>query len=272
MIGLYMGLSGVAGSHNMETTSTNHHLVLASGSPRRRELLAMLGVSFDVVATNAEEAAAHDAVPAEVQAALPDCPLPLYTQPALLAWRKVSAALQSTTASVILGADTTVVLDGEVLNKPDTPEHACAMLYLMAGRTHTVYTGLCACSRHPDANVDTDTNEHTCRVPGTSGLFRFALVASNVTFAPLQTRDIEDYVATGEPMDKAGAYGIQGEGGKLVQAVAGSYTAVVGLPLPATWQLLTRAGMAHLTDPTRAYQSWLHAQGKEPMPCPPTLP
>src|SRR5262249_59767127 len=98
------------------------------------------------------------------------------------------------------------------------------------------------------------------------------LVASDVELAELTDAEIADYVATGEPMDKAGAYGIQGLGGRLVRSVAGSYTCVVGLPLVATHRLLAAAGYTQLTDPNEAYLRWLEAQGKEPLPCPPTFP
>jgi septum formation protein len=90
--------------------------------------------------------------------------------------------------------------------------------------------------------------------------------------ADLTDAEIEAYVATGEPMDKAGAYGIQGLGGRLVHSVAGSYTCVVGLPLITIHRLLSEAGYTQLNDPTEAYLRWLDSQGKEPLPCPPTFP
>ena len=90
--------------------------------------------------------------------------------------------------------------------------------------------------------------------------------------ADLTDAEIDAYIATGEPMDKAGAYGIQGLGGRLVRSVAGSYTCVVGLPLVAIHRLLSTAGYTQLTDPTEAYLYWLDSQGKEPLPCPPTFP
>ena len=99
-------------------------------------------------------------------------------------------------------------------------------------------------------------------------LGRFA----DTEIADLSDAEIDAYVATGEPMDKAGAYGIQGLGGRLVRAVAGSYTCVVGLPLVAMHRLLSTAGYTQLTDPTKAYLRWLDSQGKEPLSCPPTFP
>jgi len=98
------------------------------------------------------------------------------------------------------------------------------------------------------------------------------LVASDVAIAELTDAEIAAYVATGEPMDKAGGYGIQGLGGRLVHSVAGSYTCVVGLPLVAIHRLLSAAGYTQLVDPTEAYVRWLESQGKEPLSCPPTFP
>lgn len=103
-------------------------------------------------------------------------------------------------------------------------------------------------------------------------VWSYDLVASIVSFARLNDNDIDSYVATGEPLDKAGAYGIQGGGSRLISQVEGSFTSVVGLPLPATWTLLTNVGISGLQDPDYAYTTWLASQGKEPLPCPPTLP
>jgi septum formation protein len=224
-------------------------LVLASASPRRRELLAALGAAFTVLATDAEER--DTPTPPEVAAALPRLPIAPAGHPTLLAWRKAAAAAALAPGAVVLGADTVVALGAEVLNKPADPAHARAMLRALAGRTHTVYTGLCVLR---------------------AGAIWLDAVAAEVEFRPLADDEIAAYVATGEPMDKAGAYGVQGRGGALVRAVRGSYTAVVGLPLPAAHRLLGAAGVAGLADPAATYERWLHSQGKEPPPCPPTLP
>lgn len=225
-------------------------LTLASASPRRRELLALLGPAFVVAPNDGED---QDLMPpAAVVAALPPCPLPLRQHPALLAWRKVHTASAALDSGVIIGADTDVVLDGAVLGKPSGPASAAAMLARLAGRAHTVYSGICV--RHED------------------GALRFALTTSEVLVAPLTGDEIGAYVATGEPLDKAGAYGIQGLGGRLVRQVTGSYTGVVGLPLQETHSLLREAGVTGLSDPVAAYRRWLSTQGKEPLPCPPTLP
>ena len=225
-------------------------LTLASASPRRRELLALLGAPFSVAPNDGED---QDFLPpAEIVAILPRCSLPLRQNPALLAWRKVHTARATLDSGVIIGADTDVVLDGAMLGKPRGAADAAAMLARLAGRTHIVYSGLCV--RHQ------------------GGALRFALTTSEVLIAPLTHDEIAAYVATGEPLDKAGAYGIQGLGGRLVQRVTGSYTGVVGLPLEETYRLLRDAGVAGLSDPVAAYHRWLSSQGKEPLPCPPTLP
>lgn len=233
----------------MAAISSTRRLVLASASPRRRELLAALGAAFTAIATDAEER--ESPTPPAVAAALPALDLPPGDNPALLAWRKASAAHTLAPDAVVLGADTVVVLGGQVLNKPRDADHAHAMLAALAGRTHMVYTGLCVL-RDDELWLEA--------------------VGAEVAFNDLDAETIAAYVATGEPMDKAGAYGVQGRGGALVREVRGSYTTVVGLPLQAAYRLLTAAGISGLADPTETYRRWLHGQGKEPLPCPPTLP
>ncbi len=237
-------------AHPQSQQAASLPLVLASGSPRRRELLSALGARFTLVVTDAEES--DEPPPPELAAALPPAPVPLHDNPALRAWRKARAAAERAPDAVVLGADTIVVLDGAVLNKPADAPEARAMLRRLSGRAHTVYTGLCLL--RPD------------------GPPKLEIVASEVVFRPLDEAEIEAYVATGEPLDKAGAYGLQGLGGGFVREVRGSYTAVVGFPLPAAHGLLTAGGIAGLDDPTTTYRRWLQSQGKEPLPWPPTLP
>jgi septum formation protein len=260
----------------MPFSAADTQLTLASASPRRRELLAYLGATFDTIATAGEEQ--DDPPPHAVIAALPACPVPLATHPTLLAWRKAIAACADAPDSVIIGADTIVVLDGDVLGKPRDFDHACAMLRWLSGRMHTVYTGL-AVIRQETGDRRQETGDRRWETPSqVSSLksqvssLQLDLVASDVFVADLTDAEIADYVTTGEPMDKAGAYGIQGLGGRLVRSVVGSYTCVVGLPLVATHGLLIAAGYTQLIDPSDAYIRWLKAQGKEPLPCPPTFP
>jgi septum formation protein len=242
-------------------------LILASASPRRRELLGFLGVSFRAVSTDGEED--QTPPPPLVAAALPATSLPFATHPTLLAWRKAQAVCTKSPEDVIIGADTIVVLDGDVLGKPSDASQARAMLRRLSGRTHIVYTGLAVMrSQIGDRRLEIDHN--SLRSPISN--LQLDLVASEVTLAELSDEQIASYVATGEPLDKAGAYGIQGLGGRLVRAVVGSYTCVVGLPLVETHRLLAATGVAGLSEPTEAYRRWLGAQGKEPLPCPPTFP
>ena len=188
-------------------------LVLASGSPRRRELLARLGLTFEVVPSDADET------------------WPLAEPPGraaeIIAARKAEAVAESRPDALVLGADTVVVLDGEVLGKPPTPEAARATLRRLAGREHTVYTGLALA--HGGRTVT-------------------AHEATAVRFGPLAEDEIAAYVATGSPMDKAGAYGIQDDLGSLfVAGLTGDYFNVVGLPLHRLYATLK----AHFGDAVR---------------------
>ncbi len=175
-------------------------LVLASTSPRRRELLALLGLPFEIVASRFDESRLSPF-------GLP--PANYVTQLATGKAAEVAARLAAPEA-VIIGADTTVVLDGGVLNKPADPADAARMLRRLSGRTHEVYTGLCLL--------------HGEKI-------QTAHAVTAVTFEPLSDAAIAAYVATGEPLDKAGAYGIQGQGLGFTPRIDGDYYTVVGLPL-----------------------------------------
>ena len=180
-------------------------LYLASGSPRRQELLTQLGVSFERIVTGIEEQrAAGESAQQYVSR---------------LAREKAQAGVAQTPRDLpVLGADTIVILNGEVLEKPRDADHAARMLRKMSGHTHQVMTAV--------ALAD---SQHVLD----------CLVVTDVTFRVLTEEDIAVYIASGEPMDKAGAYGIQGLGGCFVRKIAGSYHAVVGLPLVETYELLS---------------------------------
>jgi len=193
-------------------------VVLASASPRRRELLASLGVSFDVVPSDIDETL--DAVP------LPEAA-------ARLALRKARVVAQLRPMAVVLAADTLVVIDGRDLGKPAGPSDARAMLRTLRGRTHEVMTGV--------AVVDAATGRHAMDT-----------AISRVTMAAYGDAAIDAYVAGGEPLDKAGAYAIQGAGGALVAGLQGSRSNVVGLPLATTAALLRRFGVAVSAPPPEA--------------------
>ncbi len=175
-------------------------LILASTSPRRRELLAHLGLPFEVAASRFDESLLSPI-------GLP--PADYVTQLAQGKAAEVAARLAAPEA-VIIGADTTVVLDGDVLNKPLDPADAARMLRRLSGRTHEVYTGLCVIRGE---RIQT------------------AHSVTTVTFDTLTDDTITAYVATGEPLDKAGAYGIQGQGLGFIPKIDGDYYTVVGLPL-----------------------------------------
>jgi septum formation protein len=193
-------------------------LILASASPRRRELLAQLGVAFEVVVaqvTEHEEPTTDPRVMVAHNAAL-----------------KAEWVAVRHPDAIVLGADTTVFLDGHALNKPGDLAEARAMLRRLAGRTHTVFTGL-ALRRQ------------------SAGLRRDEGVASEVTFKPLDETAIDAYLDRVHVLDKAGAYAIQEHGELLIAGWQGSFTNIVGLPLEATKQILTRAG---LLGACRTYQ------------------
>lgn len=174
--------------------------VLASASPRRRELLAELVDSFTIIPSNAEEIVEGNPTPAELVKAL-----------AKLKATEV-ASREECAGKIVIGADTVVALDGKILGKPKDEAEATAMLKALSGRCHEVYTGVCFI--YPTAmgkNV------------------KVAADGTKVYFATLSEEQIAAYVASGSPMDKAGAYGIQD--GDLVERIEGSFSNVVGLPL-----------------------------------------
>ena len=195
-------------------THEDRRFILASGSPRRRELTSALGLEPIVLVSS---------VPEERLAGELPC---AYTE--RLAEEKARAVARSIAhrddlPALILAADTIVVLGKEVLEKPVNVEDACAMLMDLSGSTHEVITSFCWLDRHDD--------RHAVRS-----------VTTRVTFRPVSVGAIARYVATGEPMDKAGAYGIQGLGGAFVERIEGSYSAVVGLPVSAVIEELEALG------------------------------
>ena len=237
----------IAHTGNETLMNTGAPLVLASHSPRRRELLSYLGIPFEAIATTGEEETSE--VPDAVVAALPPFPLAVAQHPTLLAWRKIRAAAELGCRGVILAADTIVVVEGTVLNKPVDAADARRMLRRLAGRTHTVYTGVALLHTNRDDSLALD------------------LVRSDVSMCALDDAEIAEYVATGEPLDKAGAYGIQGLGGQLVQHVAGSYTNVVGLPLEHVYHGLRAQGLGPAIEPASAFRRWVADQGRDTPPC-----
>ena len=190
-------------------------LVLASSSPRRRRLLRSLGVPFGVRVPDVDERPlAGETPPAHVR------------RLALEKARAAAAALPvGSGARWVLGADTVIALDGAILGKPRGPRDAERMLARLAGRSHEVLTGVAL-------------------VPIGRGRSRVAVVRSRVAMKPFDAAAIRRYVGTGEPLDKAGAYAVQGRGRRLVSEVRGSLTNVVGLPLERLAAMLAVCGLA----------------------------
>lgn len=198
----------------METEKTENiketKILLASGSPRRREILASLGLKFDVAVTECDES------------------VPIGTSPEdtvrMLAERKAAAAFENAKDSLVIGSDTVVYLEGEdvILGKPSDREDAVRMLKLLSGRRHYVYTGVALVSREVS-------------VTGVS--------VAAVDFEELSDDEINGYIDTGECFDKAGSYGIQDIGGIFVKGIEGDYFNVMGLPKSLTAKLLKKCGI-----------------------------
>ncbi len=185
-------------------------VVLASQSPRRRELLTLIGIAHTVLPADVDESIHDDEVPA------------VYAE--RLARAKASAHPAHDETTITIGSDTIVVIDDRVLGKPRDAREAAVMLRTLSGRTHTVYTAV--------------------------AVRRGAAIASAVehvavTFRHLTDPAIASYIATGEPMDKAGAYGIQGYGATIVERIDGDYFAVMGLALGTLIALLERVGVRY---------------------------
>ena len=189
---------------------------LASGSPRRREILENLGFAVERAATDIDETPRPHEDPAAYVVRMAR-----EKNAAALAVRR--SAGKAPSAAPVLSADTAVVLDGQILGKPESPEHARAMLRRLSGREHEVHTALCLFAH---------------------GLAHTAVQTSRVRFAELSDAQIAAYVQSSEPLDKAGAYGIQGAGGVFVRELRGSFSGVMGLPVYETCELLRQAGCA----------------------------
>jgi septum formation protein len=191
-------------------------LLLASGSPRRRELLDQLGVGHRVVAADVDERALEGEAPAALVVRL--------------ARLKALAGLAQVDAPVALGADTVVVIDGAILGKPRDAADGAAMLRRLSGRTHEVHSGVAIARRE---GVET------------------RLSTTAVTFRALEAGEIDAYWASGEPRDKAGGYAVQGRAARFITRIEGSYSGVMGLPLFETAELLAQVGLLPPLDGAR---------------------
>lgn len=184
---------------------------MASQSPRRKELLEQVGLKFEILPAGGEEKITTE-------------------DPALavreLAAQKAADVLGKTIGDcLVIGADTVVALDGQILGKPADEEDAARMLRMLQGRSHSVYTGVTLLHREGDCVTEAVFSEET-----------------RVTFYPMTEEEIRGYIKSREPMDKAGAYGIQGLAAAFVESISGDYNNVVGLPVGRIWQELKKRG------------------------------
>ena len=186
----------------------NHRLILASGSPRRRDLLSKMGFTFEICTPDVDEN-----VPGHASDIV-----------RTLALRKGRAAAANYTEGVIIASDTLVSLDDMPLGKPVDEDDARRMLRALSGREHEIYTGVCV--------IDAATGREEVQIERTG-----------VWFSIVTDEEINAYIATGEPMDKAGAYAIQGLAGKFVERFDGSYENVVGFPVDEVREMLALFGM-----------------------------
>ncbi|MBQ2861885.1 MAG: septum formation protein Maf [Oscillospiraceae bacterium] len=177
--------------------------ILASGSPRRKELLSLIVPEYEILVSGCEES-------------VPECN-PAEKVPAILAEQKALAVASLRPKDTVIGSDTVVVLDDEIFGQPKDFAHAHQMLRALSGKRHFVYTGVAVAEK---------------------GGVRSFVQKTEVEFYELSDETIDNYIATGEPMDKAGAYGIQGKGSVLVKGITGDYFNVMGLPVAETARFL----------------------------------
>jgi septum formation protein len=197
---------------------TARRVILASRSPRRRELMKLLGVDFEVIPP-----------PADVGESGPSGDPKLLVQ--LRAHEKAVSVCTQASNAVVVGADTIVCVAGEAFGKPKDRDDARRMLKVLSGRTHEVLSGVAVAASDGDTCAQTDVG------------------SARVTFRDLTDIEIEAYVGTGEPLDKAGAYGIQGAASVFVESVEGDYFSVVGLPVSRLVRLLRDTGVRILGEP-----------------------
>ena len=200
-------------------------IILASASPRRRELLAQIGAEFEVRVSDKEEIY-HSSRPEEIVKELALMKAENVAADLAEEMRAAGAGTGELRDIVVIGADTVVVLDGQILGKPKDEEDAADMLSRLQGRAHEVYTGT--------AILDYDEQGHQSVVN--------QAVRTEVHVHAMEEAEIRRYIATGEPMDKAGAYGIQGRFAAFIDRIEGDYYNVVGLPVSSVYQELKKAG------------------------------
>ena len=188
-------------------------IILASGSPRRKELLLQIGIVPEIIVSHVEEKITSD-VPAEVVMSLAEK-------------KAVDVAKEMPEGTVILGSDTVVAADGKILGKPKSHEEAYEMIRRLAGRSHQVYTGVCLVKKGPEGEADTVVSFYD---------------ETDVNVSPMTEKEIREYADSEEPMDKAGSYAVQGFFARYIDGLKGSYANVMGLPVHLVYQKLKKLG------------------------------
>ena len=188
-------------------------IILASGSPRRKELLLQIGIVPEIIVSHVEEKITSD-IPAEVVMSLAE-------------QKAVDVAKEMPEGTVILGSDTVVAADGKILGKPKSHEEAYEMIRSLAGRSHQVYTGVCLVKKGPEGEADTVVSFYD---------------ETDVNVSPMTEKEIREYADSEEPMDKAGPYAVQGFFARYIDGLKGSYANVMGLPVHLVYQELKKLG------------------------------
>ena len=188
-------------------------IILASGSPRRKELLLQIGIVLEIIVSHVEEKITSD-IPAEVVMSLAE-------------QKAVDVAKEMPEGTVILGSDTVVAADGKILGKPKSHEEAYEMIRRLAGRSHQVYTGVCLVKKGPEGEADTVVSFYD---------------ETDVNVSPMTEKEIREYADSEEPMDKAGSYAVQGFFARYIDGLKGSYANVMGLPVHLVYQELKKLG------------------------------
>ena len=188
-------------------------IILASGSPRRKELLLQIGIVPEIIVSHVEEKITSD-VPAEVVMSLAE-------------QKAVDVAKEMPEGTVILGSDTVVAADRKILGKPKSHEEAYEMIRRLAGRSHQVYTGVCLVKKGPEGEADTVVSVYD---------------ETDVNVSPMTEKEIREYADSEEPMDKAGSYAVQGFFARYIDGLKGSYANVMGLPVHLVYQELKKLG------------------------------
>ena len=188
-------------------------IILASGSPRRKELLLQIGIVPEIIVSHVEEKITSD-IPAEVVMSLAE-------------QKAVDVAKEMPEGTVTLGSDTVVAADGKILGKPKSHEEAYEMIRCLAGRSHQVYTGVCLVKKGPEGEADTVVSFYD---------------ETDVNVSPMTEKEIREYADSEEPMDKAGSYAVQGFFARYIDGLKGSYANVMGLPVHLVYQELKKLG------------------------------